>query len=141
MSKTLLQDEITKRILVLDGGFGTMVQGYNLCENDYRGEQFASWPTPLKGCNDLLVMTAPHIVGEIHERYLEAGADIVETCSFNANAISLADYGLADYAYPMAKQRPKWPVLPPINTRPPSTRALWPAQWAPPTAPRPSPRI
>ncbi len=103
MSKTLLQDEITKRILVLDGGFGTMVQGYNLCENDYRGEQFASWPTPLKGCNDLLVMTAPHIVGEIHERYLEAGADIVETCSFNANAISLADYGLADYAYPMAK--------------------------------------
>ncbi|MBQ8864421.1 MAG: methionine synthase [Rikenellaceae bacterium] len=104
MSKPTLTHEIFKRILVLDGGFGTMVQGYNLCENDYRGERFASWPTPLKGCNDLLVMTAPHIVGEIHSRYLEAGADIIETCSFNANAVSLADYGLSEYAYEMARQ-------------------------------------
>ncbi|MBP3425674.1 MAG: methionine synthase [Rikenellaceae bacterium] len=105
MSKsTTLTHEISKRILVLDGGFGTMVQGYNLCENDYRGERFATWPTPLKGCNDLLVMTAPNIVGEIHSRYLEAGADIIETCSFNANAVSLADYGLAEYAYEMARE-------------------------------------
>ena len=86
MNKPTITNEISKRILVLDGGFGTMVQGYNLCENDYRGERFALWPTPLKGCNDLLVMTAPNIVGEIHEKYLTAGADIIETCSFNANA-------------------------------------------------------
>ncbi|MBR5455286.1 MAG: homocysteine S-methyltransferase family protein, partial [Rikenellaceae bacterium] len=102
MNKPTITNEISKRILVLDGGFGTMVQGYNLCENDYRGERFASWPTPLKGCNDLLVMTAPNIVGEIHEKYLTAGADIIETCSFNANAVSLADYGLSEYAYEMA---------------------------------------
>ena len=102
MNKPTITNEISKRILVLDGGFGTMVQGYNLCENDYRGERFASWPTPLKGCNDLLVMTAPNIVGEIHEKYLTAGADIIETCSFNANAVSLADYGLTEYAYEMA---------------------------------------
>ncbi|MBR2333464.1 MAG: methionine synthase, partial [Rikenellaceae bacterium] len=103
MTKPLITEEITRRILVLDGGFGTMVQGYNLGEEEYRGERFAAWPTPLKGCNDLLVMTAPEIVGEIHGRYLEAGADIIETCSFNANAVSLADYGLSEYAYEMAR--------------------------------------
>ena len=104
MTKPLITEEITRRILVLDGGFGTMVQGYNLGEEEYRGERFAAWPTPLKGCNDLLVMTAPEIVGEIHGRYLEAGADIIETCSFNANAVSLADYGLSEYAYEMARR-------------------------------------
>lgn len=102
MSKPTIKSEITKRILVLDGGFGTMVQACNLCENDYRGTQFANNATPLKGCNDLLPLTAPDVVGRIHEQYLEAGADIIESDSFNANAVSLADYGLSDYAYDIA---------------------------------------
>ena len=82
---------------------GTMIQRYGLGEEDYRGERFAAWPTQLKGCNDLLALTRPDVVGEIHEKYLLAGADIVTTDSFNANAVSLADYGLEDSAYEIAR--------------------------------------
>jgi len=95
-----------KRILILDGAMGAMIQAYReptlgepLAESDFRGERFRDHPLPLKGCNDLLCLTAPHIVSEIHEAYLKAGVDIIETCSFNATALSLADYGLADFAY------------------------------------------
>ena len=83
-----------KKILVLDGAMGTMIQQYGLCEEDFRGEQFAGHPTDLKGCNDLLSMTRPDVIGDIHRRYLEAGADIIETNTFNAQRISMADYGL-----------------------------------------------
>ena len=93
-----------QRILLLDGGFGTMVQGYGLDEEAYRGERFRDWTVQLKGCNDLLVLTRPEVVGEIHEKYLRAGADIIETDSFNANAVSLADYGLEGYAYEISKR-------------------------------------
>ncbi|MCH5334747.1 MAG: methionine synthase [Alistipes sp.] len=89
---------LSERILLLDGGFGTMVQQYGLSEEDYRGERFASHGVRLKGCNDLLALTRPEVVREIHEKYLAAGADIIETDSFNANAISLADYGLSEHA-------------------------------------------
>lgn len=95
--------ELEQRILLLDGGFGTMVQRYGLGEQDYRGEQFADWTTRLTGCNDLLALTRADVVGEIHEKYLAAGADIIETDSFNANAISLADYGLQEHAYEIAR--------------------------------------
>ncbi len=88
-----------ERILVLDGGLGTMVQRFGLKEEDYRGERFADWPSPLKGCNDLLVLTRPDVLREIHAAYYRAGADIVSTDSFNANAVSLADYGLEEYVY------------------------------------------
>jgi 5-methyltetrahydrofolate--homocysteine methyltransferase len=88
-----------KRILILDGAMGSEIQGNPLTENDFRGERFKDHPLPLKGCNDLLCLTRPDIVSEIHESYLEAGADIIETCSFNANAVSLADYGLGAFAY------------------------------------------
>ena len=91
---TTLYDQLERRILLLDGGFGTMVQGYGLQEEDYRGRRFAGWPVQLKGCNDLLALTRPDVVREIHEKYLRAGADIIETDSFNANAVSLADYRL-----------------------------------------------
>ncbi len=101
-TKTLLQ-ALDERILVLDGGFGTMVQTYGLTEADFRGERFADWPTPLKGCNDLLSLTRPSVVREIHEKYLQAGADLVTTDSFNANAVSLADYGLSDCAREIAR--------------------------------------
>ncbi len=82
-----------ERILVLDGAMGTVIQSYRLDEADYRGERFRDWPKDLKGNNDLLVLTRPDVIGEIHRRYLESGADIVETNTFNSNATSQADYG------------------------------------------------
>lgn len=87
-----------KHILILDGAFGTMVQALELSENDFRGERFAGSSVNLRGCNDILCLTRPQAVAGIHRQYLEAGADIIETNTFNANAISLADYALADYA-------------------------------------------
>ena len=87
------------RILVMDGAMGTMIQHEGLAEADYRGERFADWPSDLKGNNDLLSLTQPDVVRGIHTAYLEAGADLVETNTFNAQRISLADYGMQDLAY------------------------------------------
>ena len=101
--KKPIEEILNERILLLDGGFGTMVQGYGLDEAAYRGERFRDWERQLKGCNDLLALTRPDVVREIHEKYLAAGADIVETDSFNANAVSLADYGLENCAYEIAR--------------------------------------
>jgi 5-methyltetrahydrofolate--homocysteine methyltransferase len=84
-----------KRILVLDGGMGTMIQAYRLSEQDYRGQEFADWPSDLKGNNDLLVLTQPDIIKTIHRQYLQAGADIIETNSFNATPIAMADYDMS----------------------------------------------
>jgi 5-methyltetrahydrofolate--homocysteine methyltransferase len=96
-------DELTallrERILVLDGAMGTMVQTYDLEERDYRGERFKDWQWDLKNNNDLLVLTRPQIIREIHRRYLQAGADIIETNTFAAQAISQADYGLEALSY------------------------------------------
>ncbi len=86
---------LQERILVLDGAIGTMIQGYGLDEADFRGERFASWPSDLRGNNDLLVLTRPDIVTDISRRYIDAGADIVSTDTFNANAISMEDYGMS----------------------------------------------
>jgi 5-methyltetrahydrofolate--homocysteine methyltransferase len=96
-----LKREAAQRILILDGAMGTMIQRYRLDEAGYRGERFKDFPRDLKGNNDLLVLTQPKIISEIHNAYLEAGADIVETNTFNAQAISQSDYGLADIAYEM----------------------------------------
>lgn len=93
-------DEIAQeRILILDGAMGTMIQGFTLTEADFRGGRFASHGTSLLGCNDVLCLTKPGVIETIHRSYLEAGADIIETCSFNATAVSLAEYGLGDTAY------------------------------------------
>jgi len=89
----------SRRILVLDGAMGSLIQKLTLGEADFRGERFADHKTPLAGCNDLLCLTRPDSIAAIHEAYLEAGADIIETCSFNSTAVSLADYGLSDLAY------------------------------------------
>ena len=97
-----LHNALAERILLLDGGFGTMMQQNHFTEEDYRGERFKAHPTPLKGCNDLLSLTQPAAVEAIHEKYLQAGADIITCNSFNANAISLADYDLSAYAREMA---------------------------------------
>ncbi len=85
-----------ERILILDGAMGTMIQRHGLSEADYRGERFADWPRDLKGNNDLLTLTQPQVIGGIHQAYLDAGADILETNTFNANRISMADYGMED---------------------------------------------
>ncbi len=89
------------RVLVLDGAMGTMIQRYKLTETDYRAERFASHPIDLKGCNDLLCLTKPEVIGEIHRAYLEAGADILETNTFNATSVSMADYQLEPIVYEM----------------------------------------
>lgn len=94
-----IREELKKRILIIDGAMGTMIQRYKLAEADYRGERFASWPSDLKGNNDLLSLTQPHIITEIHKQYLDAGADIIETNTFNSTAISMADYDMQSLAY------------------------------------------
>jgi 5-methyltetrahydrofolate--homocysteine methyltransferase len=98
-----IESLLNMRILVLDGAMGTMIQRHKLDEEDYRGERFTDWPCDLKGNNDLLVLTQPGIIRSIHEAYLEAGADIVETNSFGANRISMADYGMESLAYEMSE--------------------------------------
>src|SRR5579883_1035777 len=103
MPQTTLQDylksELTKRILLLDGGMGTMIQAYHLKEEDFRGTRFKDFSHHLRGNNDLLSITQPHIIKEIHTSYLEAGADFIETNTFNSTRISQADYHLEDLAY------------------------------------------
>jgi 5-methyltetrahydrofolate--homocysteine methyltransferase len=94
-----LYQEITKHVLVLDGAMGTMIQRYKLSEEDYRGERFRDYHRDVKGNNDLLSLTQPQVIREIHTAYLEAGADIIETNTFNANSISQADYGMESLAY------------------------------------------
>jgi 5-methyltetrahydrofolate--homocysteine methyltransferase len=96
---TDIKSLLEHRILIIDGAMGTMIQRYKLNEEDYRGERFKDWPSDVKGNNDLLCLTRPDIIREIHGHYLEAGADIIETNTFNANRISLADYGMQDLAY------------------------------------------
>jgi 5-methyltetrahydrofolate--homocysteine methyltransferase len=99
----VLQRWLRERIVVLDGAMGTMVQSHKLDEAAFRGERFKSWHKDLKGLNDLLNITQPAVIEAIHRQYLEAGADIIETNTFNAQAISLADYGLEDLGYELSK--------------------------------------
>lgn len=91
-----IEQELKKRILVLDGAMGTMIQRHKLSEQDYRGERFKDYPHSLKGNNDLLSITQPEIISGIHRAYLEAGADILETNTFNSNRISMADYHMQE---------------------------------------------
>lgn len=89
-----IEAQLKQRILLIDGGMGTMIQGYKLEEQEYRGERFSEWHCDLKGNNDLLVLSQPQIISEIHHQYLEAGADILETNTFNATTIAMADYDM-----------------------------------------------
>lgn len=94
-----IRQELEKRILVIDGAMGTMIQRYKLQEADFRGERFKDWPTDLKGNNDLLCITKPQVITEIHKQYLDAGADIIETNTFSSTAIAMADYKMESLAY------------------------------------------
>ena len=99
---TTIQEQITKKILVLDGAMGTMIQGYGLSEDDFRRQRFVSLRGQLKGNNDVLSITRPDVILDIHNRYLAAGADIIETNTFSSQRISQADYALEDYSREMA---------------------------------------
>lgn len=94
-----IRKELQQRILIIDGAMGTMIQRHKLEEADYRGDRFRDWKSDLKGNNDLLCLTQPGIIKDIHKQYLQAGADIIETNTFNAQRISLADYHMEELAY------------------------------------------
>jgi 5-methyltetrahydrofolate--homocysteine methyltransferase len=100
-SAAALEKAATERILIIDGAMGTMIQKRKPTEETYRGKRFKDWPMDVKGNNDLLVLTQPGMIREIHGEYLEAGADIIETNTFNAQVISMADYGMEELAYEM----------------------------------------
>jgi 5-methyltetrahydrofolate--homocysteine methyltransferase len=94
-----IREALANRILVIDGAMGTMIQRHKLEEADYRGERFKDWPSDLKGNNDLLCLTQPDIIKGIHLQYINAGADIIETNTFNAQRVSMADYGMESLSY------------------------------------------
>lgn len=96
---SLIEKELQKRILILDGAMGTMLQQYKFTEEDFRGERFKDYPIPLQGNNDLLSITQPEAVKEVHRKYFEAGADIVETNTFSGTTIAMADYQMEDLVY------------------------------------------
>ena len=102
MSK--IYQEIQKRILVLDGAMGTMLQQYKFTEEDFRGERFKDYASPLQGNNDLLSITQPEAVKEVHRKYFLAGADIVETNTFSGTTIAMADYQMEDLVYELNYQ-------------------------------------
>ena len=94
-----IRKELEKRVLVIDGAMGTMIQQYKLEEKDYRGKRFADFHKDVKGNNDLLSITQPQIIKAIHKEYLKAGADIIETNTFSGTTIGMADYDMQDLAY------------------------------------------
>jgi 5-methyltetrahydrofolate--homocysteine methyltransferase len=98
---------LQKRILVLDGAMGTMLQAYKFSEEDFRGERFKDYPTPLQGNNDLLSITQPEAIKTIHAKYFEAGADIIETNTFSGTTIAMADYQMEDLVYELNYQSAK----------------------------------
>ena len=98
---------LSKRILVLDGAMGTMVQRHKPTEADFRGERFRNHPKELRGDNDLLVLTRPDIIAAIHRQYLEAGADIIETNTFSGTSVAQADYGLEPFVYELNREGAK----------------------------------
>jgi 5-methyltetrahydrofolate--homocysteine methyltransferase len=121
---------LEQRIVLLDGAMGTMIQSYGLSEDDYRGERFADWQSDLKGNNDLLSITRPQVIREIHDAFLEAGADVIETNTFNSNAPSMADYGMESLVSELnlaARARTRMP-----KRR--AARGTSPACWVPRTA-------
>ncbi|MBK9957014.1 MAG: homocysteine S-methyltransferase family protein [Chitinophagaceae bacterium] len=99
-----IKEELKKRILIIDGAMGTMIQQHKLTEEDFRGERFKNWPKDVKGNNDLLSITQPEIITGIHKEYLQAGADIIETNTFSSTSIAQADYDMQSLAYELNKQ-------------------------------------
>ena len=131
----LLDRLLADRILIIDGAMGSVLQGHALVEADFRGESFKDHPVALQGDLDLLSITQPDLIEQVHRQYLDAGADIIETNTFNATSISQADYGLQAHVYTTLtwrrqplRNRPPLPRWPPI----PHGLVSWPAPWDPP---------
>ncbi|MEH6656951.1 homocysteine S-methyltransferase family protein [Leeuwenhoekiella marinoflava] len=99
MSQSKIHKALRKRILVLDGAMGTMLQRYKFTEEDFRGERFKDWPSPVQGNNDMLSITQPEAIADVHAKYFAAGADIVETNTFSGTTIAMADYGMEEFVY------------------------------------------
>ena len=138
-----LKEAAAKRILIIDGAMGTMIQRHKLKEADYRGPRFADYHRDVDGNNDLLVLTQPQIISQIHNDYLAAGADIIETNTFNAQRISMADYGMEELCYEINLEAARLAreAADALDARKrPISRASWPAPSARPTARRPSRR-
>ena len=133
---------LSERILIIDGAMGSVLQGHALDEADFRGNAFKDHPVSLRGDLDLLSITQPDLIEEVHRQYLDAGADIIETNTFNATAISQADYGLQDRVYDInvasAKDR-ETSRRGRHGRRSRSGRASWPASWGLPPDRLPSP--
>jgi 5-methyltetrahydrofolate--homocysteine methyltransferase len=136
-----IEQAIAKRILILDGGMGTLIQAYRLEEDDYRGERFADWKSDLKGNNDLLVLTRPDVIEAIHNDYLEAGADIIETNTFNGTRIAMADYAMEELVPELNREAARLArrVADAWTEKTPERPRSWPGYWGRPTA-RPASR-
>lgn len=135
----LLHAALRERILILDGAMGTMLQAQGLTEEDFRRHHFTSFRKDLKGNNDVLCMTCPEAVLKVHNAYLEAGADIIETNTFNSNAVSQEEYGLQDLVYELNKAgaavaRKAADACTRLN---PANRVSWRGPWVRPDAPPP----
>ena len=104
---TLLQSQLASRVLLLDGAMGSLIQGYGLSEDDFTGERFKNITPQMKGNNDILNITKPQVIKDIHNRYLKAGCDIIETNTFNGTSISQADYNTQEFVYEMNFQGAK----------------------------------
>ena len=124
-----LHDALDDHILIIDGAMGTMIQRYGLDEADYRGTRFADHPSSLKGANDLLCLTRPDIIQAIHKAYLDAGAEVLETNSFNANHPAMADYDLEHLVFELNEQSARRPRG--SMTNPKTLNHNWGPSWGP----------
>ena len=139
--KQRILDAAQQRILIMDGAMGTMIQRHTLEEEHFRGERFADWHTDLKGNNDLLSLTQPDIICDIHRAYLDAGADIIETNTFNSTTISQADYEMQAISREINVVSAQLARKPPMSFRPLNVRALLPVFLGLPVEPRPYHRM
>ena len=140
LTRQLLGRLAADRILILDGAMGTMIQSYSLDEAAFRGALLKHHPHDLKGNNDILNLTQPQVISEIYRAYLEAGADIITTNTFNGTSISQSDYHTDHLVRDINLASARLAREAPTSTRAssPTARASWPARWRPPTAPAPS---
>ena len=128
-SSDRFKQSLKSNILILDGAMGTMIQAAELSEADYQGERFKLWPSELFGNNDLLSLTKPELIKQIHREYFNAGADIVETNTFNSTSISMADYGMQDLVFEINQQSAKIACEVEMNLTPMRKIKINPAMW------------
>src|SRR5216683_934281 len=141
-TRDFLEKLLSERILIMDGSMGALIYSRQPTEEDYRGGRFLHHPVPLKNCTEVMVLTQPRLIESIHRDYLEAGSDIVETCTFNATPIGLAEFALRTTSSKSTRRPPRSRAGPRTTSRAVNraSRALWPAALDLPTKPYPWPR-